>query len=77
MCVVGEYVGKELQGDVATEFEIFRLRRLHNFPNAFISGNECSLQVCVSEGMPKLLIVVFRMAPSRYNSWHFRATTCV
>jgi hypothetical protein len=25
LCVVGEFVGKELQGDVATEFEIFRL----------------------------------------------------
>ena len=25
LCVVGEFVGKELQGDVATELEVFRL----------------------------------------------------
>ena len=25
LCIVGEFVGKELQGDVATELEVFRL----------------------------------------------------
>ena len=33
MCVVGEFVGKELQGDVATELQVFRLVH-HTHPAA-------------------------------------------
>jgi hypothetical protein len=34
LCVVGEFVGKELQGDVATELQVFRLIHHTHSPTA-------------------------------------------
>ena len=50
LCVVGEFVGKELQSDVATELEVFRLIN-HTHPPAADPAQDAVMGNCLSHGL--------------------------
>jgi len=50
LCVVGEFVGKELQGDVATELEVFRLIH-HSHAATADPAEDAVVGNCLPNGM--------------------------
>jgi hypothetical protein len=49
LCVVGEFIGKELQGDVATELEVFRLVHHTHAPAADLAQDAVWETVCPTD----------------------------